>query len=166
MQRQVLSVSLNEAQLLLALEESVKLQVHYAELLNQYDGGERLIFANAEAFMERLRELDRLNAKRVVKPKLDADATYEVRWMMQVTADMPSQAAELALEIQRDPESIATVFEVIDANGDVTLVDAMERVWGLWSEADQKYIGKTYSSYEDAYLDCDPRLDVRIRRIS
>jgi hypothetical protein len=37
-----------------ALEESVKLQSHYAELLNAYDGGERLTFASAEEWIERL----------------------------------------------------------------------------------------------------------------
>lgn len=40
-----------------ALEESLKLQCHYAKLLNQYDGGERLTFENADAWMARLREI-------------------------------------------------------------------------------------------------------------
>jgi hypothetical protein len=38
-----------------ALEESVKLQSFYAQLLNQYDGGMRLKFANAEEWITRLR---------------------------------------------------------------------------------------------------------------
>lgn len=38
-----------------ALEESVKLQSHYAELLNLYDGGGRLGFKDAEDWLERLR---------------------------------------------------------------------------------------------------------------
>jgi len=37
-----------------ALEESLKLQAHYAELLNNYDGGNRLIFKTKEAWMNRL----------------------------------------------------------------------------------------------------------------
>jgi len=37
-----------------ALEESVKLQSHYASLLNQYDGGRRMTFANADAWCMRL----------------------------------------------------------------------------------------------------------------
>jgi hypothetical protein len=37
-----------------ALEESVKLQSHYAGLLNVYDGGERKPFANAQAWVDRL----------------------------------------------------------------------------------------------------------------
>jgi hypothetical protein len=45
-----------QAEVLAALEESVKLQSHYAALLNQYDGGERIAFANAAAWIERLRE--------------------------------------------------------------------------------------------------------------
>lgn len=39
-----------------ALEESVKLQSHYAELLNMHDGGRRIGFANADAWIRRLRE--------------------------------------------------------------------------------------------------------------
>lgn len=39
-----------------ALAESVKLQAHYAELLNQYDGGKRMIFKTPEAWMARLKE--------------------------------------------------------------------------------------------------------------
>ena len=40
-----------------ALVESVKLQSHYATLLNQYDGGERRTFADAHAWIQRLRDL-------------------------------------------------------------------------------------------------------------
>jgi hypothetical protein len=39
-----------------ALEESVRLQSHYAELLNTYDGGERLTFVDGEAWMARIRK--------------------------------------------------------------------------------------------------------------
>lgn len=37
-----------------ALEESVKLQSHYAELLNMYDGGRRLQFADVDEWLARL----------------------------------------------------------------------------------------------------------------
>ena len=40
-----------------ALKESVKLQSHYAKLLNMYDGGERLQFENADEWVDRLRSL-------------------------------------------------------------------------------------------------------------
>jgi hypothetical protein len=40
-----------------ALEKSVKLQSHYAELLNMHDGGERLQFADADAWIKRLNDL-------------------------------------------------------------------------------------------------------------
>ena len=40
-----------------ALEESVKLQSHYAKILNMYDGGERLQFNNADEWVDRLRSL-------------------------------------------------------------------------------------------------------------
>lgn len=37
-----------------ALEESLKLQAHYAQLLNDYDGGRRLIFKTKEEWLNRL----------------------------------------------------------------------------------------------------------------
>ena len=40
-----------------ALEESLKLQSHYARLLNQYDGGARIGFKNAKAWMRRLKQI-------------------------------------------------------------------------------------------------------------
>lgn len=43
-----------------ALAESVKLQSHYAGLLNQYDEGQRRQFANEDEWIGRLRELGRL----------------------------------------------------------------------------------------------------------
>lgn len=39
-----------------ALEESVKLQSHYAKLLNMHDGGRRISFKDADAWIARLRE--------------------------------------------------------------------------------------------------------------
>jgi hypothetical protein len=39
-----------------ALQESLKLQAHYAELLNMHDGGQRLIFTTVDAWLARLRE--------------------------------------------------------------------------------------------------------------
>ena len=45
------------AQLEEALQQSVELQSHYAELLNMHDGGQRLPFANAEAWLDRLAAL-------------------------------------------------------------------------------------------------------------
>lgn len=41
-----------------ALTESLKLQSHYAKLLNDYDGGKRMRFADNEAWMARLAELE------------------------------------------------------------------------------------------------------------
>lgn len=44
---------------------------------------------------------------------------YQVEWIMDIEADSPGEAARKALRIQRDPTSIATVFEVYarDENG-------------------------------------------------
>lgn len=45
-------------ELLIALHESLKLQNHYAEILNAYDGGERMIFKDIHAWIKRLRFCD------------------------------------------------------------------------------------------------------------
>ena len=45
-----------EEELEIALAESVKLQSHYASLLNQYDGGRRIGFKTADAWIARLKE--------------------------------------------------------------------------------------------------------------
>lgn len=42
---------------------------------------------------------------------------YRVTWVIDLEADTPQQAAERALAIQRNPESIATVFDVCDDDG-------------------------------------------------
>jgi len=60
--------------LYVALEESVRLQSHYAKLINGYDGGERHSFGSAEEWIARLRETGKLQGKgikpsRKYKPK-------------------------------------------------------------------------------------------------
>ena len=52
---------------------------------------------------------------------------YFVTWNIELDATSPEVAAEMALAIQRDPESIATVFTVFDENGVETRVDTSER---------------------------------------
>jgi hypothetical protein len=47
----------DEKEIFDALEASVKLQSHYAELLNMHDGGTRLTFRDAYRWMARLREI-------------------------------------------------------------------------------------------------------------
>lgn len=41
-----------------ALEQSVRLQAHYAGLLNDWDGGQRIVFADANAWLYRLAALE------------------------------------------------------------------------------------------------------------
>lgn len=45
-------------------------------------------------------------------PKGKKEKTYRVSWEIDVTANSHKEAAKKALEIQRNPESIATVFKV------------------------------------------------------
>ena len=56
------------ARLLIALEKSVSLQSHYAGLLNMWDGGERMKFENAGAWMQRLEKISALAP--AVEPKV------------------------------------------------------------------------------------------------
>lgn len=46
----------DENELYEALQKSVHLQSHYANLLNMYDGGKRMVFPSARAWIERLRD--------------------------------------------------------------------------------------------------------------
>lgn len=45
------------ARLTQALTESVKLQAHYAELLNMHDGGKRTVFTSIEQWLQRVTEI-------------------------------------------------------------------------------------------------------------
>jgi hypothetical protein len=43
---------------------------------------------------------------------------YTVRWEIVIDADSPRDAARKALAIHRDPDSTATVFEILGINGE------------------------------------------------
>ena len=47
---------------------------------------------------------------------------YEVKWIIEVDADSPMEAAELALEIQRDVDAQATVFHVNEKDSPVVSI--------------------------------------------
>ena len=55
-----------------------------------------------------------------------ATKSYLVVWKIDIEAENPEEAATQALITQRDPESVATVFEVDDREGNVTHVDVLE----------------------------------------
>lgn len=60
-------------QLELALRESVKLQAHYAKLLNVHDRGERMIFEDVDAWLTRLQEtISPIDAEPNVDEEYDA----------------------------------------------------------------------------------------------
>jgi hypothetical protein len=52
--------------------------------------------------------------------------SYRVSWEIDLDADSPREAAERALEIHRQPDSIATVFTVADETGNSIQVDLEE----------------------------------------
>jgi hypothetical protein len=58
MARQLIRATERTENLRAALEESVKLQSHYAGLLNMHDDGKRMIFRNADEWVWRLMGLD------------------------------------------------------------------------------------------------------------
>jgi hypothetical protein len=64
-----------------ALDESVALQSHYAKLLNQHDGGERIGFKDAEAWIARLRETGKLPktdyGPSVLPPRANIDQEHD-----------------------------------------------------------------------------------------
>lgn len=49
--------------------------------------------------------------------------TYTVGWFIEIDAESFEDAAVQALQIHRDPESIATSFSVQDDSGDIRNVD-------------------------------------------
>jgi hypothetical protein len=52
--------------------------------------------------------------------------TFSVNWKIDIVAETPEEAAKQALEIHRDPNSTATVFDVYDDQGNCTCVDLLE----------------------------------------
>ena len=48
---------------------------------------------------------------------------YRVMWLIDIEAETHVEAAIKAQEIQRDPESIATVFTVIDQDANGACID-------------------------------------------
>lgn len=51
-----------------ALRQSVSVQSHYAGLLNMHDGGKRIVFDNAEQWVNRLRAIHVANELRKDRP--------------------------------------------------------------------------------------------------
>jgi hypothetical protein len=65
--------------------------------------------------------------------------TWNVVWTIEIEAETAEEAARKALEIHRDPESNATVFEVNGETIDLTEIDDPKAVsfpsWGLAIDA-------------------------------
>jgi hypothetical protein len=54
---------------------------------------------------------------------------YEVRWVTQVEAESPQEAAKLAAAMQRDPSTLSIVFEVVQQQGFVVECTTVEVPW-------------------------------------
>ena len=63
-----------------------------------------------------------------------ANQTYHVLWEIDLDADSPQEAAELALSIMLDSESTATVFDVTD----VTAVSSADALLSLLSDEEEE----------------------------
>jgi hypothetical protein len=59
------------------------------------------------------------------KERRKNDVEYHITWKIEVEAESFEEAVKLALEIQRDPNSIATQFEVRDASGTIRELDTV-----------------------------------------
>ncbi len=53
---------------------------------------------------------------------------YNITWKIEVDAHSFEHAAQIALDIQRDPNSIATQFEVKDASGTIRQLDMVRTI--------------------------------------
>ena len=51
---------------------------------------------------------------------------FYVEWSISLDAETAEEAARKALKIHRDPESIVTVFHIVDENGDAQQIDLTE----------------------------------------
>jgi hypothetical protein len=94
---------------------------------------------------------------------------YRLRWEIDVDAENAQEAARRALEIQRDPRSIATVFDVAERpKGPYQRIDAQvpradeeptgRRRWALYDFDSGDMLQPTYDSYQAAVDDLDLRL--------
>lgn len=79
------------SKLRIALEASVKLQSHYANLLNMYDGGMRYEFANVDEWIARLIEIGNIpNVETKLTP--EAWATKTMDMINKLTPDIKGKA--------------------------------------------------------------------------
>lgn len=99
--------------------------------LDAYGGGWCLITADAihaETTQERMEQALRSAKTPEAIPSLPAsDPHWRVTWTIELVAADALDAADQALMIQRDPESIASVFEIIDPGGRRYSVDTLSR---------------------------------------
>ena len=57
------------------------------------------------------------------RARRENNVEYDITWKIEVEAGSFEEAVKIALEIQRDPNSIATQFEVRDAAGTIRKLD-------------------------------------------
>ncbi len=81
LQREVISKFVSDRLILMiALQELVQLQSHYAKLLNQYDGGLRTAFGSAQQWLDRLGELGKIPADHGIRCER-GQVTIDLHWI-------------------------------------------------------------------------------------
>lgn len=68
---------------------------------------------------------------------------YHITWRIELEAESFEEAAQIAQQIQRDPNSIATLFEVKDASGTLRELDIVPTEEGSQGH-EQNYRTKTH----------------------
>lgn len=90
--------------------------------------------------------------------------SYLVKWEIDIEASSPEEAANLALEIQRDKTSEALAFTVKEqASGEETDVDLLDSILTKYSKIE--YIKKVISEWgsfttAEVEADCSPAINV------
>ena len=64
--------------------------------------------------------------------------TYKITWEIELDAESELEAAKLALEIQRDKHSTATIMVVTNEDGNDRVVDAVSGSWIVCDWASNK----------------------------
>jgi hypothetical protein len=89
--------------------------------------------------------------------------TFSVNWRIDIEAESPVEAAGQALEIHRDPNSTATVFDVYDEQGNYTCADLlgtgenrMGHIAGDWPDLIETYKHAKATTAKISHWEDDP----------
>ena len=135
-----------------ALAESLRAILACATMGTNYGGTAYCISdERISRAREALRAFDSNPKKETRAPAVASGMSYLVTWTIDSDKETPEDAARAAWESMRSPDSIANVFDVLAADGTVTLVDVSALI-----EEDENgpdMWGEGYDSEPEAYAD-------------